>query len=1738
MQFFIFKVFAIAAILAVLCLPFFPGKFRFSLASAGYSGKERWKNICFVLETLLVGSVILCFAPYIKGGLQWLFDTKLMRWINDFIPDRFEYIVSVTVILAVNILVCLAFVYLKKIVRALLDTWVFKQSSEDKKDKKKKDKKKGKNKVTDEKDGNDKSEKRLKQLRRDSILVFGKKNKNKAEKGVIASDYRVQKKKETEESKPLPKIERDESLSFVEMVKLAWRRFLGLFYSEKDGFEYVNTGTYRWAKELKTFLTLVCGLYLLVCLLILVPIFFNLNAANWFYQAAMWLVTNTYMYPILSIILLFELLWFINGEHKEVEEAEAPFTSFVDSIKETKKAELEASRTALLEKYGDSYRIKNFDAAALGGKSTYNLLEKKQFVQNMAKAIRANRGFINGDYMQSIEYMFDGKHVLFDSSLYSALGEYIVHYLFVALSFGKRALFVCKDKKEIENVAAYLESGFRQITKTPQILWRISTFERMHEGEKPDVLLLTPEQFLERSLFTDGKDFFDELVDVFVLDADKIITANNYYCLIMAKKLEKATTDKDAWNVADADRSVAVGKRIRYSFFSNGHVQALGNSIRQFFNLEDAPLESFHSFGLASKTEVFVWHTGMSSTLYVDNGANQVALEVQIAKDVGNFGIPNINLISETAVYSSQLTEIQGLTLNSCDLSDHPVGYVIVADDHFNLPNAIYNFSRFSGRKATVLHVVSKPYLLRDYFTSRAEDYVAHFELIGNTMSEHAESKRANIIILLCDAVNGIERDEFTRRARELLGGSCEGDKEADFKECIRLCYETALGKDDFDKPRYVLTREQDSELRYKTFVYIKESRELFTRLLECTKTVKLEYANSQSEEFLPVFKDEIVQHFITGQVISRNNRGYTIKDIDVNEGKLLLDDTGPSVNVPMDYIQTRVYTVNGAEKIDSFGNDYRAKNSTVSHIGFEVYNANITAETVGYYSIEKAIQNVNLVKPNFAKYINLYDNEALLNKIKREIDTRMLVVELDTVDEVDPRVTYTLSVILHEFMKTVFPHQYRCVSVCPLFESDIEEEFFKEETAIRDLYPRIKGVFGVNNEETPKTRIRFAIIEDINGGNGIVETLVDGGGIMVANLLHVAADFLSWLGTTAAQDYSYLNFGYEEIPAIFDVAKTEEVIRQFRHDVERSELVRLYGTNNCHFCHKPLEDGQGMELEDGRVICTSCVETSVDTFELLQGCLDSVIEVIKKSTSVPDSFPKDVTVDFVSTAELRERYGENAEKLPLAYCNHVENRIYIEYGLPKIAVCAAIARMLTELWQDLNIVSDGSKLYLAHPDYVEIQTLALLRYASESEILSKLQSGNEGLTELNQALRDKGTQDSFAYFLGESGNDGDGGDGGDGDDGDGGKKDDDDSDLSFIAERDPNSLPRFYYNKLSDDEKAVYDQIYEGISNCVESVGPLVREITSDKCLEILGYVIDDNADIFWLANPPGSVSRGSDGIAKSVNFKYCMTASEVKRRKKQIEKSIKSFLKGIKPSMSDYEVAVRTHENIVELIDYDSIGLEEQERDPHSYSKPDNLRSIYGVFVEEKAVCAGYARAYQYLLNRFGIECAYVIGPCHGGEWHAWNLIKLEGEYYYVDCTWDDHTNTDLRKSGSAEISHDYFCITTQELLKSRNIDKASIYPECTSKKCNYFVRSKLFFKDYDAKRISSVITSAVKAGKKEIAFKTESPAVLALLKKRLVNEQGIFDILRSMDGNKKSLSYAHYTNDDLNILHIIIE
>lgn len=63
----------------------------------------------------------------------------------------------------------------------------------------------------------------------------------------------------------------------------------------------------------------------------------------------------------------------------------------------------------------------------------------------------------------------------------------------------------------------------------------------------------------------------------------------------------------------------------------------------------------------------------------------------------------------------------------------------------------------------------------------------------------------------------------------------------------------------------------------------------------------------------------------------------------------------------------------------------------------------------------------------------------------------------------------------------------------------------------------------------------------------------------------------------------------------------------------------------------------------------------------------------------------------------------------------------------------------------------------------------------------------------------------------------------------------------------------------------------------------------------------------------------------------------------------------------------------------------------------------TLWGGIVDGKAVCDGYAKSLMYSLNIVGIPNKIIMGTA-AGEDHAWNLVKLEDDYYHVDLTWAD--------------------------------------------------------------------------------------------------------------------------------------
>lgn len=107
----------------------------------------------------------------------------------------------------------------------------------------------------------------------------------------------------------------------------------------------------------------------------------------------------------------------------------------------------------------------------------------------------------------------------------------------------------------------------------------------------------------------------------------------------------------------------------------------------------------------------------------------------------------------------------------------------------------------------------------------------------------------------------------------------------------------------------------------------------------------------------------------------------------------------------------------------------------------------------------------------------------------------------------------------------------------------------------------------------------------------------------------------------------------------------------------------------------------------------------------------------------------------------------------------------------------------------------------------------------------------------------------------------------------------------------------------------------------------------------------------------------------------------------------------------------------------------------------------SAYALIAEGKAVCQGYALVAHQMLEKLGIETQYITGYVNGNELHAWNLVKVDGQWYHLDTTWNDPT-----PNREGVFTYNYFLVNDQQLAKD-HVWERNDYPKATSAKYHYF-------------------------------------------------------------------------------------
>ncbi len=194
------------------------------------------------------------------------------------------------------------------------------------------------------------------------------------------------------------------------------------------------------------------------------------------------------------------------------------------------------------------------------------------------------------------------------------------------------------------------------------------------------------------------------------------------------------------------------------------------------------------------------------------------------------------------------------------------------------------------------------------------------------------------------------------------------------------------------------------------------------------------------------------------------------------------------------------------------------------------------------------------------------------------------------------------------------------------------------------------------------------------------------------------------------------------------------------------------------------------------------------------------------------------------------------------------------------------------------------------------------------------------------------------------------------------------------------------YYAMLDETLQALYRQVYGNAMNLNAAFTPVVS-VTTDQAEQVIASVYNDHPELFWV-EAAYSCKYLKTGICVEIQLKYNETANDLEGAKQIFSARAAELLSGAAEAETVSEKERFVHDALLAQVSYEA-------------DAPMN-QSAYSAIVLGKSVCAGYARAFQYLMQQLQIPCYYCTG--FTGQEHAWDIIKLGSIYRNVDVTWDD--------------------------------------------------------------------------------------------------------------------------------------
>ena len=260
-----------------------------------------------------------------------------------------------------------------------------------------------------------------------------------------------------------------------------------------------------------------------------------------------------------------------------------------------------------------------------------------------------------------------------------------------------------------------------------------------------------------------------------------------------------------------------------------------------------------------------------------------------------------------------------------------------------------------------------------------------------------------------------------------------------------------------------------------------------------------------------------------------------------------------------------------------------------------------------------------------------------------------------------------------------------------------------------------------------------------------------------------------------------------------------------------------------------------------------------------------------------------------------------------------------------------------------------------------------------------------------------------------------------------------------------------YAYSTLTDDYvKKLYNQISDNIDSEYEPSFYAEGNLSEYQMTQAVEAYKNDHPEVFWLKS---YYEYENYDYETGIWLTYTMSGDKLVTAKKEFNTAVDTISQSV-PYGTECEREEYIHNYIINNCDYDEEAAENDD-------VQDNENDAYGALVDGKAVCEGYARAFQLLCNKANIDSVLLSGIADSDN-HAWNGVKIGGDWYQIDVTWDDVDDF-------IYDSHEYFNLTDSLMYeehtlspKYSEIDAESFLnleswcnfyvPKCTVEKYNY--------------------------------------------------------------------------------------